>query len=191
MGSVLYYLRLIRDYDYDTYLHCNRVAEFAYYIGQEIALSSKELDQLLNVARLHDLGKVKIDKKILHKPGKLDKEEWNEICKHSLYGVEMLSNEEELRQVIEAVYSHHEHFNGQGYPRGLRGESINIYARVISIADAFDAMTTNRIYRNSSLTPRQAVQEIMKCSGTQFDPNITKVLTRIDPGVLSFIKQLK
>lgn len=191
MGKVPYYLRVIRDYDYDTYLHCNRVAEFAFHIGQKIALSSPELDQLVNAARLHDLGKVKIDKKILYKPGKLNQQEWDEICRHSLYGSEMLSQEEEFEPIVEAIYSHHEHFNGLGYPRGLKGESINIYARVISIADAFDAMTTDRVYRSRSLTPVQAIQEIRQCSVTQFDPNITKVLTRIDPGVLSFANQLK
>lgn len=192
MERVPHYLRMIRDYDYDTYLHCNRVAEFAYQIGRKIALSSKELDQLVNAARLHDLGKIKIDKCILHKPNKLNTEEWNEICKHSEYGVEMLTQEEQFisLQVIESIYSHHEYYNGQGYPRGIRGESIDVYARIISIADAFDAMTTNRTYRTRNLTPTQAIQEILKCSGTQFDSNITKILTSIDTSTLSYKNQL-
>lgn len=182
MDRVPHYLRMIRDYDYDTYLHCNRVAVFAYQIGKNISLSSKELNQLASAAFLHDLGKIKIDKCILHKPGKLNPEEMNEICNHSQYGVEMLSNEEQFvsQKVIESIYSHHEFFNGQGYPRGIRGESIGIYARVISIADAFDAMTTNRTYRTRCLTATEAVQEILRCSGTQFDPNITKTLTKIN-----------
>lgn len=182
MDRVPHYLKMIRDYDYDTYLHCNRVAVFGYQIGKKIALSSEELNQLVRSALLHDLGKIKIDKCILHKPGKLDIEEWNEICNHSKYGVEMLSREEQFvsSNIIESIYSHHEYYNGQGYPRGISGESINVYARVISIADAFDAMTTNRTYRTGCLTHTEAVQEILRCSGTQFDPDISKTLTSIN-----------
>lgn len=181
MDRVPHYLRMIRDYDYDTYLHCNRVAVFAYQIGKKIALSSEELNQLVRSALLHDLGKIKIDTFILHKPGKLNAEEWNEIGNHSKYGVEMLSGEEQFtsQKIIESIYSHHEYYNGQGYPRGISGESININARVISIADAFDAMTTKRAYRTGCLSPTEAVQEILRCSGSQFDPNISKTLIGI------------
>lgn len=182
MTRVPHYLRMIRDYDYDTYLHCNRVAVFAFQIGKRIELSSDELNQLVRAALLHDLGKIKIDKFILRKPDKLDTEEWNEICNHSKYGIEMLSGEEEFvsKNIIESIYSHHEYYNGQGYPRGISGQSININARVISIADAFDAMTTKRTYRVGSLTPTEAVQEILRCSGTQFDPDISKTLLSIN-----------
>ncbi len=182
MDIVPHYLRMIRDYDYDTYLHCIRVAGLAYHIGENISLNSKELNQLIISGLLHDLGKIRIDKFILHKPGKLSSQEWDEIYNHSKYGVEMLINEEESLsdQIIDSIYSHHEYYNGQGYPRGISGESIDINARIISIADAFDAMTTNRIYRTHKYSSNEAVKEIMKCSGTQFDPNITKTLTSIN-----------
>ncbi len=182
MDRVPHYLKMIRDYDYDTYLHCNRVAVFSFQIGKKIALSSEELNQLVRSALLHDLGKIKIDKSILHKPGKLNTEEWNEIRNHSRYGIELLSHEQQFvsQKIIESIYSHHEYYNGQGYPRSISGESINFNARVISIADAFDAMTTKRTYRIGCLTPMEAVQEILKCSGSQFDPVICKELTSID-----------
>ncbi len=180
MDRVPHYLRMIRDYDYATYLHCTRVAEFAYQIGQKVSLSSMELNQLVIAARLHDLGKINIDKNILYKPGKLNNDEWKEICRHSEYGVRILSSDQFESKVIESIHSHHEYYNGKGYPKGIKSESINIYARIISIADAFDAMTTNRTYRSRNLTPNQATQEILRCSGTQFDPNLTKILTSID-----------
>lgn len=182
MDRVPHYLRMIREYDYDTYLHCNRVAVFAHQIGKKIDFSSGQLDQLVKAALLHDLGKIKIDKFILHKPGQLNNEEWNEIRNHSKYGIDMLSHEQQFasQKIIESIYSHHEYYNGQGYPRGISGEAIDLNARVISIADAFDAMTTNRTYRTGCLTPTEAVQEIVKCSGSQFDPDICKKLTSIN-----------
>ena len=190
MDRVPHYLRMIRDYDYATYLHCNRVAEFAYQIGQKVSLNSIELNQLVSAARLHDLGKINIEKSILHKPGKLNADEWKEICRHSEYGVRMLSCDQFESTVLESIHSHHEYYNGKGYPKGIKGESINFYARIISIADAFDAMTTNRTYRSQNLTPNQAIQEILRCSGTQFDPQLTKILKSIDINTLSYCNQL-
>ncbi|MEN6325909.1 MAG: HD domain-containing phosphohydrolase [Syntrophomonas sp.] len=191
MDRVPHYLRMIRDYDYATYLHCNRVAEFAYQIGQKVSLNSIELNQLVSAARLHDLGKINIEKSILHKPGNLSTDEWKEIRKHSEYGVRILSSDCQFEsKIIASIHSHHEYYNGKGYPKGIKNESINIYARIISIADAFDAMTTNRTYRSQNLTPNQAIQEILRCSGTQFDPNLTKILTSIDINTLSYSDQL-
>lgn len=188
MDRVPHYLRMIRDYDYDTYLHCVRVARLSYEIGEKISLTSEELNQLIISALLHDLGKIKIDKSILNKPGRLNNREWQEICNHSRYGVEMLTVEEEgpsfPQHVIESIYSHHEYYDGNGYPRGISGESICIYARVISIADAFDAMTTSRPYRTHKFTSGKAVHEILKCSGTQFDPIITKTLANVNSWTL-------
>lgn len=186
MDRVPFYLRMIRDYDYETFLHCNRVAVFAFNIGEKITLNSQEMNLLVSSAQLHDLGKVKISKSILHKPGKLNKVEWEEICKHSKYGVDILKNDQHSipPSIIDSIFSHHEYYDGTGYPRGIIGESISIFARIISIADAYDAMTTNRPYRTNCLTPDQAIQEIMKCSGTQFDSNLTRVLKNIDTRLL-------
>ncbi|WP_061213741.1 HD-GYP domain-containing protein [Syntrophomonas wolfei] len=169
-------LKLLKRIHYDTYLHSLRVAMLAYNIGKEIALSTSELDLLHMSALLHDIGKVKLGNSILDKPGKLNPEEWNEIERHPLYGANILVHDYEImsNDVIEGVYSHHESFNGDGYPRGLKGESISIYGRVIAIADALDAMTTRRIYKTHTLGFNEAINEVFLCEGTQFDPYICK-----------------
>lgn len=148
-------------------------------IGVRIGLNSKELDQLATSALLHDIGKLQIPESILNKPGKLNTEEWIEIKKHPCYALEMLQqNKSQLpKRVIQGVYNHHEFFDGTGYPLGLKNKEINIYARVIAIADALDAMTTKRPYRSHELSMTDAIQEVLKCKGTQFDPYICKKIS--------------
>lgn len=179
MKRALFYLRLVKEIHYDTYLHSCRVAMLAYKIGKTIELNSHELEQLFLSALLHDIGKAKVGGRILDKPGKLESEEWREIRNHPLYGVELLSHDHQLmsNDVIEGVYAHHEFFNGEGYPRGLKGEDIIVYARVIAIADALDAMTTKRVYRTHQLSFEDAVQEVLRCKETQFDPYICQKIT--------------
>lgn len=169
-------LKLLKNIHYDTYLHSLRVALMAYSIGKKIALNTTELEKLFLSAQLHDIGKVKLAKTILNKPGKLEWEEWKEIKRHPLYGVDILIHNHQpiSSDVIEGVYSHHEFFNGEGYPRRLRGEAISIYGRVIAIADALDAMTTKRIYKARTLGYKEAINEVFLCKGTQFDPYICK-----------------
>ena len=174
MNRALHYLKLVKEIHYDTYLHSLRVAMLAYNIGEIIELTSHELERLFLSALLHDIGKTKLARSILDKPGKLGAEEWGEIKKHPFYGIEILRHDHQLlsNDVIEGVYSHHEFFNGEGYPLGLRGEGIIVYARVIAIADALDAMTTKRVYRPHQLSFEDAVEEVLKCKETQFDPYI-------------------
>lgn len=176
MNNVLYHLELVKSFHYNTYLHSLRVALLAYKIGEIIELNAHELDRLFISALLHDIGKTKLARTILDKPGKLKTEEWGEIQKHPFYGTELLCHNHQLlsNDVIEGVYSHHEFFNGEGYPRGLKGESIIVYARVIAIADALDAMTTKRVYRPHQLSFEDAMQEIQTCKETQFDPYICR-----------------
>lgn len=167
-------LKELKTYDCDTYLHSIRVAELSVLIGENVELSKMEINQLRIAAMLHDIGKTKVSLKILHNTTKLSKAEWHEIMRHPKYGVNILINYRGVypQAIIEGVYSHHEHYNGKGYPIGIRGESIPVFARIIAVADAMDAMVNPRPYRMVPLSRDEALSEIRIHSSTQFDPYI-------------------
>jgi HD-GYP domain-containing protein (c-di-GMP phosphodiesterase class II) len=123
---------------------------------------------------VHDIGKIGIGNSILGKAGPLTNEEYLEIQKHSEAGHRILSSVNEFSEIAEYVLTHQERWDGSGYPQSLKGEEIPIQARMIAIADAYDAMTADRTYHNK-ITPAAALEEIMKCAGTQFDPEIARV----------------
>jgi putative nucleotidyltransferase with HDIG domain len=170
---ISYYLQKVRQYDRYTYLHSKRVAHISVFIGESINLNSVELAELSEAALLHDLGKIQIPLEILNRPSKLLQTERNIIEKHPLLGIEIIDNnhKDELTHVIQGIKSHHEHFDGTGYPLGLSGEEIPLLGRIIAIADAFDAMTSFRVYR-STLTIQEANKQILQAAGSQFDPYI-------------------
>ena len=133
---------------------------------------------------LHDIGKIAIDEAILNKTGKLNEEEWVEIRKHPEIGYRILSTVNNMSEMAEFVLSHHERWDGKGYPQGISGEQIPLQSRIIGIADAYDAMISERSYKKS-LTKKEAIQELIANSGTQFNAEcvqvfIEKVLTRED-----------
>jgi putative nucleotidyltransferase with HDIG domain len=179
MNNTVHYLKMVRDFHYDTYLHSIRVAALADKIGEKIALNSHELKQLTLSALLHDIGKINLSKAILNKPGKLEPEEWNQVKEHPRYAVEMLRHDNQMlsQDILNGIYSHHEFFNGKGYPQGLKQEDINVFARVIAIADAIDAMSTKRLYRPCELSFEEAIQEVLNCAGVQFDPYICRKIS--------------
>jgi putative nucleotidyltransferase with HDIG domain len=162
---------MLKWYDLNTYLHCRRVARIAEIIGRCIGLNSRELLNLADAALLHDLGKIRIPVVILNKPGKLTQSEREIIEEHPRWGAEIIRNDhqDKLSHVVEGIKFHHEHYNGQGYPAKLVGESIPLSGRIISIADAFDAMTSYRPYR-SLITVYEARRQIIDAMGSQFDP---------------------
>lgn len=123
---------------------------------------------------LHDIGKVAIDENILNKPGKLIDEEWEKIKRHPEIGYRILSSVNDMAEMSEYVLAHHERWDGKGYPKGLKGEEIPLKSRIIAIADAFDAMTSERAYR-SALSKEIAVEELIKNAGIQFDPELVKI----------------
>jgi len=176
------YLRMIKNYDHDTYLHCLRVAILTNEIGNKIELNSFDLDQLSISALLHDIGKIKIPISIINKPGKLNSMEWIEIVNHPTYGVEILKNVEQTFTpiIIESIYCHHEFYNGKGYPCGIKKDEIPLYARIISIADSIDAMITKRPYRKNALSFENAIKEVKEKAGTQFDPYIVEKISNIN-----------
>jgi len=132
-------------------------------------------------ALLHDIGKLKIPDSILWKPSQLDDNEWVTMRRHPEYGYEMLRSLEFLDDAAELVLSHHEKFDGTGYPRGLRGDSIPLGARIFSVVDAVDAMIYKRPY-NAPVTFKEAAEEVRRCAGTQFDPELIPLTIEVLEG---------
>jgi HD-GYP domain-containing protein (c-di-GMP phosphodiesterase class II) len=154
-------------------LHSKRVSEVCETIALKMNLDEDIVNQLKITGLMHDIGKIGIDEKILNKPDKLTEEELKEIKKHSEIGYRILSSVNEFSEIAIYVLEHQERWDGSGYPKGLKGEGISLQARIIAIADSYDAMTSRREYKEP-LSEDAAVDEIMKCSGHQFDPQIAR-----------------
>ncbi|MCD6228404.1 MAG: response regulator [Candidatus Omnitrophica bacterium] len=164
--------------DHYTKSHSEHVSQYAVAIGREMGLSEREIEEIRQACQLHDLGKIGVHDYILTKPGKLTPEEWEEIRQHSLKSAEILKPLIFLGEAIDLIKQHHERYDGKGYPYGLKGDQIKLGARIIAVADSFDAMTTDRPYRRAR-TKEEAIEEIKKCSGTQFDPKVVEAFLRI------------
>jgi len=158
----------------ETEEHAERLQHYCSQIGKFIGISNKELDEMSLFAMLHDIGKVGINDAILQKPGALTETEWLEMRKHSEIGFRIAQNNVDLAPISEYILSHHERWDGKGYPRGLKDEEIPVLARILAVVDAFDAMTNERIYSKPK-SHEEAAQEILRCAGTQFDPKIAHV----------------
>lgn len=158
----------------ETQEHTDRVANLSKKIGTALNLTQPALDQLQLLAKLHDVGKLGIDERVLNKPGKLNDEEWLEMKKHPEIGYRISMASPKLMTIAEYILSHHERWDGKGYPRGLEGKKIPLLARIIAVVDAYDAMTNNRPYR-ATIAKEQAIDELLRNSGTQFDPLIVKI----------------
>jgi len=153
--------------------HCNRIKQISMLIGKALELDSRHLLRLNMASFLHDLGKVKVPLQILQKPGKLTAEEWEIMKLHPIYGKEILADTG-ITLLIEAgeiVAQHHERFDGKGYPNGLSGDQISIEAAIIAVADSYDAMTTDRVYRKA-MPKEKALEEINNYKGIMYHPLI-------------------
>ncbi len=159
--------------DAETEGHCKRVTAITLAIANALEVEASQLPEIARGAFLHDIGKMAIPDHILRKPGPLTKEEQTVMRTHCEIGYEMLNRVPFLRDVAKIVLAHQEHFDGSGYPRGLKGEEIPLGARLFAVADTLDAMTSDRPYRRA-LSLAQAKAEIQRCSGTQFDPRVVK-----------------
>lgn len=160
--------------------HSMRVTKYAVMLAKGIGLKQDEVEIIENTAYFHDIGKVGISDAILLKPDKLTAEEWQDMKKHPNIGYEIIEPLKVLHIALPGIKHHHERFDGKGYPDGLKGETIPLSARILAIADAYEALTANRPYRKAR-SADEAVDELKRCSGTQFDPVL------ID----AFIKALK
>ncbi len=154
--------------------HSHRVSLLCKSIGEALNLTEGKIEELKMVGLLHDIGKTALDDKVLNKPGKLTDDEWKEIKRHPEIGYRILSTVNDMADLANHVLYHHERWNGQGYPKGLKGDEIPFVSRIISIADAYDAMTSDRSYR-SALPKEAVIAELEKNSGVQFDPELVRV----------------
>lgn len=164
--------------DESTSQHSYRVSKYAVMIAREMGFSEKECKNLERAARMHDIGKIGIPDRILNKPGRLTDEEYGIMKSHVTKGAEILKDVTLIEHVVEGARYHHERYDGRGYPEGLKGENIPLYGRIIGVADAFDAMTANRIYRHK-LDFDYVLGELHRGRGTQFDPEIVDIFLRI------------
>jgi len=181
LGQVQMAVRMLEAKDVYTRGHSQRVARYATGIAVQLGITGDLLDQVKLGGELHDIGKIGTRDAVLNKPGPLTPEEFEEIKRHVLEGEEIL---EPLRKdhpaVLQIVRSHHEHLDGSGFPDGLAGVGIPQVARIISVADAFDAMTTSRAYR-ATRSVEAALAELDRCAGSQFDPAIVAAFHRAFP----------
>ena len=153
--------------------HSTRVADYSRRMALELQLSDRDTETVIMAASLHDIGKIGVPEAVLRKPGKLTEEEFEAIKKHPEFGWMVLRGVEGFEEISLLLLHHHERLDGRGYPGGLRGEEIPFGARIITVADSFDAMTTNRPYRKAGST-EAAAKELLRCAGTQFDPVVVE-----------------
>jgi len=158
--------------------HSDRVTEYAKLIARAMKMSEKEIESIEFAGRLHDIGKIGIDRSILRKSSKLNDREYDEMKKHPLMGSEIAGKLKFMKKAEGYVAYHHEQYNGTGYPKGLKGEEIPFGARIMGVVDAFDAMTSDRPYR-PALPVDIAIEELEKGAGKQFDPNVVEVFVRL------------
>ncbi len=173
--TVLTIARTVDAKDENTSQHSYRVSEYSVLIARKLGFTEEECENLRKAALLHDIGKIGIPDSVLNKPGKLTEEEYDMMKSHVVKGGEILSKFKMIDHVAEGALYHHERYDGTGYVHGLKGEEIPLYARIIGIADAFDAMTANRVYRKR-LDIDYVLRELKRCSGTQFDPKLVTIM---------------
>jgi diguanylate cyclase (GGDEF)-like protein len=173
--SIIYALAATVDAkDHYTYGHSKKVSQYAVSVSELLGLPADRTATIRAAGLLHDIGKIAIPDSVLNKNGPLTDEEWEPVKAHPELGVEILKHVIDLVNCLPAILHHHEHYDGTGYPAGLKGDEIPLEARILAIADAYDAITSIRSY-HQQLSPRQALDELRRCAGTQFDPELVKI----------------
>jgi HD-GYP domain-containing protein (c-di-GMP phosphodiesterase class II) len=161
-----------------THGHSTRVAMYSRQIAKEAGLSDEECSEVYFAALLHDVGKIGIRDEVINKTGRLTEEEFEHIKTHTVLGNQILSSIRQSPYLSDGAHCHHERYDGKGYPEGLAGEDIPVYARIIAVADAFDAMTSTRSYRDA-LPMTKVREEIVNGMGKQFDPEFAKIMLHL------------
>jgi diguanylate cyclase (GGDEF)-like protein/PAS domain S-box-containing protein len=164
--------------DYRSETCVKKMEEYALLIGKKLKLSNVKLEELSLLLNLHDIGKLALVDEIMAKSGRLTKEEWKIIKELPMIGYRIAESSPKLKPIAESILSHHEWYNGQGYPRGIKGDEIPILSRISFLVNSYEAMTTDRPYRKR-MTKKEAIEEIKRCRGTQFDPKVVKVFLEI------------
>lgn len=173
-SMITYFQRSLAERSAETLEHGKRIQDIVARMGDKLGLSRRKKEELDILAALHDIGQIAIPGDLLVKPCYLTESEWELIRKHPEIGEKIALSVPDLNNISEAILSHHEYWNGMGYPRGLKGEQIPLLSRILSIADAYDVMTNGRPYKKA-ISHRGAVKEIEKCAGTQFDPELVEL----------------
>jgi HD-GYP domain-containing protein (c-di-GMP phosphodiesterase class II) len=155
------------------------VAHLTQQLAKSIGLDEGTVERMRVAGLVHDIGKIGVPEAVLTKPGKLSEAEFAWIRRHPEIGHRILKDIPRLRDILPGVLYHHERFDGRGYPEGIAGDDIPLVARLIALADAFDAMSSTRTYR-PTLSRDETIQEILDCAGTQFDPELAPVFVKID-----------
>jgi len=179
MRSIKALIQTIDARDHYTHRHSENVTKYAVAIAKGMDLSPKEVEAIKEACDLHDLGKIAVPDYILNKPGKLTDKEWVQMKLHSSKGAEILAPLSFLNGIIDIVRQHHERYDGKGYPDGRKAEQIYLGSRIIAVADAFDAMISKRPYRTKPLSKKQAIEEIKRNRGKQFDPQVVDIFLKI------------
>ena len=189
--SIIYALAATVDAkDHYTYGHSRKVSDYSVAIAEALNLPSDRIATIRAASLLHDIGKVGIPDSILSKEGPLTDEEWEPVRIHPKLGVEILRHIIDLVNCLPAILHHHEHYDGKGYPSGLKGDSIPLEGRILAIADAYDAMTSPRPYREQ-LSPQSAIEELRRCAGTQFDPELVELFCTLIESATSSRLEIK
>lgn len=177
--DILYTLTaVINTKDSYTLRHCQGVARWATGLAREMGLGHDEVERIRIAGLLHDIGKIGITEILLNKPGRLTPEEYELLKEHPDLGYKILKQMNDMQDVAQMVLYHQERFDGKGYPLGLRGKDIPLGARILAVADAYDAMRTDRVYRRA-LTVEKAAEELRANSGKQFDPELVEIFLNV------------
>jgi len=189
--SIIYALAATVDAkDHYTYGHSRKVSDYSVAIAEALDLPQDRISTIRAASLLHDIGKVGIPDSILSKEGPLTDEEWEPVKTHPKLGVEILRHIIDLVNCLPAILHHHEHYDGRGYPSGLKGDSIPLEGRILAIADAYDAMTSPRPYREQ-LSSQSALEELKRCAGTQFDPELVELFCTLIESATSSRLEIK